>query len=109
VAVHGVLVQRNQQIDPIPHVGDFLRTGANGKKCVPATDDGLVGVVHVEVQAAAAENLGENVTWGGNALTGRAPYTNGEGLPHAAFSRPMLIGDKHTPRVLFLAARKVSV
>ena len=89
VAVHGVLVQRDQQIQPIPHVGDFLRSGPDSKKSVPAADDGLVRVVHIEVQAAAAEYLCEDVTWGGNALTGRASNTNSEGLPHAFFSRPI--------------------
>ena len=29
VAIHGILVQRDQQIDPITHVSDFLRAGTN--------------------------------------------------------------------------------
>jgi len=104
VPVHGVLVQGNQQIEVIAHVGDFFRAGANGEKGVAATDDGLVGVVDVQVQAATAEDFGENVAWRGNALTGRASYTNSEGLPHrfisqkaGRFDGAILIGTKHTP------------
>ena len=73
MAIHGVLVQRDQQVDPVAHVGDFLRAGANGQKGVATADDGLVGVVGVQMQAAAAEDLRENVARSGNALTGGAP------------------------------------
>ncbi len=83
VPVHRVLVQGDQQIDPVAHVGDFVRAGANGEKGVAAADDGLVGVVDVQVQPTAAEDFRENVARGGNALTGGAPYTNSEGLPHS--------------------------
>ncbi len=87
VPVHGVLVQGDQEIDPIAHVGDLFRAGTNGKKGMAAANDGLVGVVDVQVQPTTAEDFGENVTRGSNALTGRAPYTNSEGLPHRFFSR----------------------
>ena len=53
VATDGVLVQRNQQIKPIPHVGDLLRTGADGKKSVATPNDRLVGVISVQMQATA--------------------------------------------------------
>ena len=48
VAVHGVLVQGDQKIDPVAHVGDLFRAGPNGKKRVAAADNGLVGVVDVQ-------------------------------------------------------------
>ena len=85
--VHGVLVQGDQQIEPIAHVGDFVRAGANGEKSMAAANDGLVGVVDVQVQPTTAEDFRENVTRGGYALTGGAPYTNSEGLPHRFISR----------------------
>ncbi len=85
--VHRVLVQGDQQIDPIAHVGDFVRAGADGEKSMAAANNGLVGVVDVQVQPTAAEDFRENVTRGGNALTGGAPNTNSEGLPHRFISR----------------------
>ena len=32
VAIHGILVQRDQQVEAVTHVGDFFQAGANGKK-----------------------------------------------------------------------------
>ena len=50
----------------------MLRTGAvagaDGQESVAAADDGLVGVVGVEMEAAPRENAGENVSGGGDAL-----------------------------------------
>ena len=87
VPVHRVLVEGNQQIDPIAHVGDFVRAGANGEESMAAANDGLVGVVDVEVQPTAAEDFCEDITRGGYALTSGAPDTDSEGLPHRFISR----------------------
>jgi hypothetical protein len=34
------------------------------------------------MEPATAEDFRENITGGGNALSGGAPYSNSEGLPH---------------------------
>jgi hypothetical protein len=86
VAIHGVLVERNEQIDPVTHVGDFFRTRSNRQKSMPAANDGLIGIVGVQVQAAPAEDLCENVTRRGHTLSGRASDTNSEGLLHDTLS-----------------------
>jgi hypothetical protein len=52
-----------------------------------AANDGLVGVVDVQVQPTPAEDFRENVTRGGNALTGGAADTDSEGLLHRFISR----------------------
>ena len=87
MAIHRVLVQGDQQIDAIAHVGDLVRTGANGKEGMAAANDGLIGVVDVQVQSTAAENLREDVAGGSNALTSGAANTDSEGLPHRFISR----------------------
>jgi hypothetical protein len=53
VATDGVLVERDQQIKAIPHVGDLLRTGADRKKSVATPNVRLVGVISVQMQATA--------------------------------------------------------
>src|SRR5579859_861204 len=82
VAIHGVLVQRDQQVNAVSHIGNFVRTGADGQKSVAAANNGLIGVVGVQMQSAAAEDLGEDVTGCGNTLAGGAANTDGEGFPH---------------------------
>ena len=82
MAVHRVLIERDQQIDPVAHVGHFVGTGANGEKCMAAANDRLVRVVGVQVQPAPAEDLCEDIARRGYTLTGRATDTDGEGLTH---------------------------
>ena len=82
MAIHRVLIERDQQIDAVAHVGDLIWAGADGEKSVAATNDGLIGVVGVQMQTAAAENLREDVAGGGDTLTGGASDTNGKGLLH---------------------------
>ncbi len=83
VAIHRVLVQRDQQIQAVTHVGDFLWTSADRKKRVPTANDRLIGVVSIQVQAAAAEDFREDVARCCDALTSGAPDGNGEGLLHS--------------------------
>ena len=56
---------------------------ADREKSVPAADDRLIGVVSIQVQAAAAEDLREDVAWRSDALTGGASDADGKGLPHS--------------------------
>src|ERR1700751_6013554 len=83
MTIHGVLVQWNQQVEVVPHVGDFFRAGANREKGVAASNNRLVGVVRIQVQATAAEDLCEDVARGRHSLTGGASNSNGEGLLHS--------------------------
>jgi len=53
---------------------------------VTAANDGLIGVVGVQVKATAAENFREDVAWGGDSLAGRASDTDSEGLLHHTLS-----------------------
>ena len=87
MAIHCILIERDQQIEAVTHVRDFLGTGTNGEKGVATANDGLIGVVGIEVQAAAAENLGEDVARCSDTLTGGAPNADGKCLPHSAISR----------------------
>src|SRR5262249_39730826 len=82
VSINRVLIQRNQQVDAMAFVGDFIRPCGNGEKGWPAANDGLIGVVGVQVEAAATEDFREHVSWCSHTLTGSSPYTNGEGLLH---------------------------
>ena len=82
MAIHGVLVQRDQQVDAVTHVGDLFRAGANRQKSVAAANDGLIGVVGIQVQAAPAEDLCEDVARSGDTLSGRASDADSKGLLH---------------------------
>ena len=82
VAIHGILVQRDQQIDAVTHVGDFFRAGANSQKSVAAANNRLICVVSIQMQSPAAENLGEDVTRRGDTLAGGASDPNGKSLFH---------------------------
>jgi len=82
VPIHAVLVKRNEQVNAVTHVGDFFWARPNGKKCVAAPNNRLIGVVSVEVEAPAAEDLCENVARGGDALSSCASDTDSKGLLH---------------------------
>src|SRR5437879_3789704 len=82
MAIHRVLVQRDQQIHAVAHVGDLFWASTDRKKSVPPADDRLVGVVSIQVQAPAAEDLREDIAWRGDALTGGASDADGKGLLH---------------------------
>ena len=87
VAVHGVLVERNEQVDPVTHVGDLLRARSNGQKSMAAANDGLIGVVGIQVKAPSTENLCENIARRGDSLTGRSSDTDSKGLLHDPLPR----------------------
>ena len=69
VAIHRVLVERDEDVDLVAHAADRRVAGPNGEESVAAANDRLVGVVGVEVQAAPREDAGQNVSGGGDALT----------------------------------------
>src|SRR5579863_4754070 len=68
MAVHRVLVQRNQHVNLVAHVAHRPVTRANREERVPAADDGLVGIVRVEIEPAPREDARENVAWCGYTL-----------------------------------------
>ncbi len=68
MAIHRVLIERNEDIDLVPHVAHGRVARANGQESVPATNDRLVGVVGVEMEPAPREDASENVPGGGDAL-----------------------------------------
>jgi len=84
MAIGGVLIERNEEIEGTVGGGDLAGAGADGEEGVAAADDGLIGVVGVEMEAAAAEDLGEDVSGSGDALTGGASDTYAEGLSHGS-------------------------
>ena len=83
VTIHGVLIQRNQQVEAVTHIGNFLRASANREKRMAAANNRLVGVVGIQVQTTAAEDLCEDVARGRHSLTSGASNSNGEGLLHS--------------------------
>ena len=78
VPVGGVLVQTQKKVQLISMSQHFLLPHSHGEEDVASTDDGLIGVVGVEVKAAAHKDPGQNVARGGNALTGLAANSHGE-------------------------------
>src|SRR5579859_6123577 len=90
MAVHGILVQRYQQVDPISRVGDLLRPGTNGQECMTAAYDRLIGVVRVQMQSPAAEDFGEDITRRCDPLPRRTSNADRKGLVHTSLP----IGDR---------------
>src|SRR5216684_3650969 len=52
-----------------------------------AADDGLVGVVGIQMKAPPAEDFRENVARRGDSLAGRASDTDSEGLLHSTLPK----------------------
>src|SRR5215475_14406084 len=82
MAVDRVLIQRNQQVDPVPHVGYWLQPRADRKKGVAAANDRLIGVVRIQMQPTAAEDLREDIAGRCDALSGCASDADGKGPLH---------------------------
>src|SRR5438445_11818706 len=79
---HGVLVERNQQIDPVTHVGDRFGAGADRQQRVPAPNNGLIGVVGIQAEAPPAKDLRENITRRGHPLAPSTSNDDRKGLFH---------------------------
>src|SRR5207244_11895127 len=67
--VQGILVKWNQHTHFIAHAANRSVAGPDGQKRVAAPDNGLVGVISIEVQPAARKYACEDVTRAGDALT----------------------------------------
>src|SRR5438128_5567081 len=68
MAIHRVLIKRDEHVDLVTHVAHGRIARANGQEGMPATDDRLIGVVSIEMEPAPREDAGENVPGGGDAL-----------------------------------------
>src|SRR6266850_6096350 len=78
VAIHRVLIERDEDIDLVTHVTHGRIARANGQKRMSATDDRLIGVVGIEMEPTARKDAGENVPGGGDALAVLAANANRE-------------------------------
>ncbi len=84
MAIGGVLIEGNEEVEAAVGGADVVLAGADGEEGMAAADDGLIGVVGVEMKAATAEDLGEDVSGSGDALTGGSSDTDTEGLSHGS-------------------------
>src|SRR5919108_4709762 len=105
VAIHGILVERDQQIEPVTHIRDFFWAGANGEKGVATANDRLISVVGVQVQPAATEDLCEDVARRGHTLTCGASDADSKGLPHSAISQSRATQPRRAPALLAACCR----
>ena len=78
VARHGVLVQAEEQVDVVAMRKGFLLADPHGQQNVSAPDDGLIGVVGVEMESPANEHPGKDVAGRGNSLPGSTPDGDGK-------------------------------
>ena len=72
VSVHRVLIEADYQVDDIAMGTDLAVTATDGEEGVATTDDGLVGVVGVHVDAPASKQASQDVPRSRNALSSRA-------------------------------------
>src|ERR1700694_5248255 len=61
MAVHGVLVERDHQVELVARRQDRFLARSQGEKDVSATNDRLIGVIRLEVQATADENARQDI------------------------------------------------
>src|SRR5258708_30045241 len=66
--IHRVLIERDENIDLVPHVSDRTVAGPNRQERVAAANDRLVSVVGVEMQSAPRKDERENVASGSDPL-----------------------------------------
>ena len=78
VPVHRILIERNQHVEAVAHAAHRRPAGTDRQEGVPSADDRLVRVVGIHVQPAPREELGEDVSRGGDALARGAADTDGE-------------------------------
>ena len=69
VAIHGVLIERDKDVNLVPHVAHRRIARPNGQERVSASDDRLIGIIGVEVEPAPRKNARENIPGGSDALT----------------------------------------
>ncbi len=68
MAIHGVLIERYHDIDLVAETEHGFIAGPQREKNMPAADDGLVGIVGVQMQPAAHENARQNIARRGDTL-----------------------------------------
>ena len=78
VPIHRVLIQRHEHVELVAVTQDRLVTRAEGQEDVTAANDGLVGIVGVDVEPAPDEDPRQNVAGSGNPLARRAANADGE-------------------------------
>jgi hypothetical protein len=71
--VHGGLIQAEQEVPLIAVVEHLLVADTHSQEDMPAPDNGLVGVIRIEVQAAADKDAGENIARGCDPLARSTP------------------------------------
>src|SRR5713226_2578644 len=69
MAVHGVLVEGDEQVELVAGGQDGSVARSQGEKDVTASNDRLIGVVGAEMQATADEDARQNVAWRSDTLT----------------------------------------
>jgi len=72
VSVHGVLIQAQEQVQPVPVAVDVLVADTDGEKYMSASNDRLIGVVRVQVKTAGDKHAGEDIAGGRDPLPGCA-------------------------------------
>ena len=78
VPIHRVLIQRHEHVELVAVAQDRLVTRAEGQEDVTAANDGLVGVVRVDVEPAADEDPRQDVAGSGDTLARRAANADGK-------------------------------
>ena len=78
MAIHGVLIQRNHQVDVVAEAVDSFGAGADSQESMTAANDRLIRVISENMQAAP----GEYVARRRHTLTRRASNGDGEGMLH---------------------------
>ena len=84
VPVHGVLIQRNHQIDLVAEAGDLFRTRTNGQKSMAAPDDGLISVIGKKMQSASGKDPGKDIARSCNTLPRGTSYGNRKAVRHSS-------------------------
>ena len=70
VAIHRVLIEADQEIQLVPVRVRLFILHSDGEQDMPSPNDGLIGVVGVQVQPTANKNTGQDVAGGRDPLAG---------------------------------------
>ena len=70
MASHGVLVERQQQIQLISMIKHLLIRHSHREKNMAASNDGLIGIVGVQMKPPAHKDPGQNIAGRSNSLPG---------------------------------------
>src|SRR6185503_98901 len=70
MAVHGVLVEWNEDVELVTHVADGTLARADGQERVATANQGLISIVGVQVQTPPRKDARENISGSCDALSG---------------------------------------